>query len=70
MFDTILHFASVGVSGWGAALATLGVITFSEGHSQNNAAKKDDGMGKIIGGGVIFLVGTALVPQLATFLAV
>lgn len=68
MFDSILNFASMGVAAWGAVLAILGIIDFSEGHSQSNQAKKSDGMGKIIGGGVIIAVGTVLVPQLSSYL--
>lgn len=60
----------MGVMGWGAALAVIGIINFSEGHSQQNAARKEEGMGKIVGGGVIFAVGMVLVPQLSTLLSV
>lgn len=69
-FDTIIKFASMGVMAWGAVLAIIGIINFSEGHSQNTAAKKEEGMGKIIGGGVIFAVGMLLVPQITTLLTV
>ena len=55
-FDTIIQFASMGVMAWGAVYAVVGIINFSEGHSQQNAAKKEEGMGKIVGGGVIFAV--------------
>ena len=68
MFDTILSYASLAVQGWGAALAVIGIINFSEGHSQANAAKKEEGMGKIVGGGIIFGVGTAVVPLLSSFI--
>ena len=64
-FKTILDYASMGVMAWGAILAILGIIDFSEGHSQQNAAKKTEGMGKIAGGGVIFVIGLQLVPQIA-----
>ena len=67
-FDTILNYASIGVMAWGAILAVLGIIDFSEGHSQQNAGKKTEGMGKIAGGGVIFLVGMQLVPQISQML--
>lgn len=58
----------MGVTGWGAALAVVGLINFSEGHSQQNAARKEEGMGKIVGGGVIFSIGMFLVPQLTNLL--
>ncbi len=70
IFNQIIDFASMGVMGWGAALAIVGIINFSEGHSQQNAAKKEEGMGKIIGGGVIFAVGMLLVPQISSLLNV
>ncbi len=70
MFETIISFASLAVEGWGAALAIVGIINFSEGHSQQNAAKKEEGFGKIVGGAIIFAVGLAVVPQLATFFTV
>lgn len=70
IFDTIIKFASIGVMAWGAVYAIVGIINFSEGHSQQNAAKKEEGMGKIVGGGVIFAVGMFLVPQISTLLTV
>ena len=69
-FDTVLSYASMGVMAWGGGLAVVGVINFSEGHSQQNAARKEEGMGKIVGGGVIFAVGMLLIPQISSLLAV
>ena len=69
MFDTILQYASLGVQGWGAALAIIGIINFAEGNSQQDVAKKKDGMGNIVGGAIIFAVGTAVVPLLSQFIA-
>lgn len=68
IFNRVIDFASMGVQAWGVALAVVGIINFSEGHSQQNAARKEDGMGKIIGGGVIFAVGQFLVPQISSLL--
>lgn len=65
-FETICDFAAMGVEAWGAAQAIIGIITFSEGHSQQNQGKKDEGFGKIVGGGVIFAVGLLLVPQISS----
>ncbi len=70
MFNTILNFAGMAVEGWGAALAIVGIINFSEGHSQQNAAKKEEGMGKIVGGAIIFAVGVSVVPLLSQFFTV
>lgn len=69
-FDQIINFASMGVMAWGAALAVVGIINFSEGHSQQNAARKEEGMGKIVGGGVIFSIGMLLVPQISSLLSI
>lgn len=70
IFDQVITFASMGVTAWGAGLAIVGIINFSEGHSQQNAARKEEGMGKIIGGGVIFAVGMLLVPQISSLLTI
>lgn len=69
-FSQILDFAGLGVKGWGIALAIVGIINFSEGHSQQNAAKKEEGMGKIVGGAVIFLAGVTLIPVIGSVLGV
>lgn len=70
IFEQIIDFASMGVMAWGGAYAIVGLITFSEGHKQQNAAKKDDGMGSMIGGGIIFSIGMFLVPQMINLLQV
>lgn len=62
----IIDFAALGVKVWGVAYAIVGIINFSEGHSQQNAAKKEEGMGKLVGGAVIFLAGLILVPMLGS----
>ncbi len=70
IFESIVKFASMGVMAWGAAYAITGLITFSEGHKQQSAPKKEEGMGSIVGGGVIFAVGMFLVPQILNLLQV
>lgn len=70
IFEQIVNFASMGVMAWGAVYAIIGIINFSEGHSQQSAAKKEEGMGKLVGGGVIFLVGMLLIPQIINLLQV
>lgn len=60
----------MGVMAWGAGLAAVGIINFSEGHSQQNASRKEEGMGKIVGGGVIFAVGLLLIPQISSLLTI
>lgn len=62
-----VNFMALAVKGFGGATAVMGLIDFGEGRSQNNAGKKDEGMNKMMGGGIIFLVGQLLVPQLMKF---
>ncbi len=69
-FNTILSFASMAVSGFGGGVAISGLMAIGEGKSQNQPGKVDEGVSKIVGGGVIIAVGILLVPQLATFLSV
>ena len=63
-FETVLNFASMGVTGFGAGVAISGIVNYGEGKSQQNAGKQDEGMSKIVGGGIIMAVGLLLVPQL------
>lgn len=67
-FDTILNFASVAVTAFGAAVAIGGIMNIGEGKSQQNAGKQDEGMSKIVGGGIIMALGLFLVPQIADLL--
>ncbi|MCX4344023.1 MAG: Maff2 family protein [Kineothrix sp.] len=63
-FETVLNFASMGVTAFGAGVAISGIVNYGEGKSQQNAGKQDEGMSKIVGGGIIMAVGLLLVPQL------
>lgn len=63
-FETVLKFASMAVTAFGGGVAIAGVVNYGEGKSQQNAGKQDEGMSKIVGGGVIVAVGLLLVPQL------
>lgn len=67
IIDAIISLASTAVQALGAAQGVMGLITYGEGHSQQNAAKKDEGFNKIVGGVIIIIVGTVLVPQLGQF---
>lgn len=64
-FTTVLGFAQVAVTAFGAGIAISGVINYGEGKSQQNAGKQDEGMSKIVGGAVIMAVGLFLVPQIS-----
>lgn len=69
-FDDILTYASTAVILFGAGIAISGLINMGEGKSQQNAGKQDEGMSKLVGGGIIILIGFALVPKLAELLKV
>lgn len=68
--NKIIDYASMGVMAFDAAIAVSGVINFGEGKSQQNAAKQDEGITKIVGGLVIMIVGFSLVPQLSGLLSI
>lgn len=65
--DTIIEFSTMAVCGLGGSIAISGIIDLGEGRSQQNAAKKDEGISKIVGGCVVIVVGALLVPQIKTF---
>lgn len=69
-FETVLNFASMAVAAVGGGVAIAGLINLGEGKSQQNAGKQDEGMSKIVGGGVIVAVGLLLVPQLINLFTV
>lgn len=62
--DALIDFGSMAVMAFGGSIGVAGVIAFGEGKSQQNAGKQDEGMSKIVGGGIIIAVGLLLVPQL------
>ena len=65
---SIIDFASIAVMAFGAAIAFSGVLAIGEGKSQQNAAKQEEGMTKIVGGAIIIVAGLALVPQIGEFI--
>lgn len=69
-FSTIVSYASMAVTLFGAGIAIAGLINFGEGKSQQNAGKQDEGISKLVGGGIIIVVGLALVPKLAEWIKV
>lgn len=69
-FETVLKFASMAVTAFGGGVAISGVVNYGEGKSQQNAGKQDEGMSKIVGGGIIVAVGLLLVPQLINLFTV
>ena len=69
-FNTVLQFGSMAVAGFGGGVAIGGLMDIGQGKSQNQPGKVDEGISKLVGGGVIIAVGILLVPQLSTFLTV
>lgn len=69
-FKEAIDVVKLVVCGLGGCYAVVGIINFSQGHSQHNASKKEDGMGQMMGGGAIFLVGMTLVPKLIEFFSI
>lgn len=69
-FNTVLQYASMAVTGFGGAIAISGIVDYGEGKGQQAAAKQSEGMSKIVGGGVIMMVGVFLVPQLSSLLTI
>lgn len=62
--DDAIKWAAAGVSAFGAGFIIAGIIDLGEGSSQQNAAKKNEGISKIVGGIMVMLVGRVLVPQI------
>ena len=50
----------------GAGLAVWGVINLLEGYGSDNPASKSQGIKQLMAGGGIILLGTTLIPLLAT----
>jgi len=50
----------------GAGLGVWGVINLLEGYGSDNAAAKSQGIKQLMAGGGVILLGTSLVPLLAT----
>lgn len=65
IFESVIEFAKMAVAAFGAGIAISGIVNFGEGKSQQNQGKQDEGMSKIVGGGVIVAVAYGLIPLLA-----
>lgn len=68
-FTEIIDYASISVIAWGGVLALIGVTKMGEGKSNNNAAERQDGMEKIVGGAIIAAVGAGLVTIIPSLLS-
>lgn len=68
-FTEIIDYASIAVIAWGGVVALIGVTKMGEGKSNNNAAEREDGMAKIVGGAIIAAVGAGLVTIIPSLLS-
>lgn len=68
--QSVINFAASGVEALGIGLAIYGIICFQEGHSQQTAMKKIEGLGYIIGGAVVWGAGYKLVPLILPSLSI
>lgn len=50
----------------GAGLGVWGVVNLLEGYGSDNPGAKSQGMKRLMAGGGIIVLGTALIPQLST----
>ena len=62
-FNVVLQYASMGVTAFGGGIAISGIINYGEGKSQNNAGKQDEGMSKIVEGGLMMNVCPVIVQE-------
>ena len=64
-FNSAVDVLQTLVIALGAGLAIWGVINLLEGYGNDNPGAKSQGMKQLIAGGVIALIGIALVPLLS-----
>jgi len=65
-FSTAITTLQTLVIALGAGLGVWGVINLLEGYGSDNAAAKSQGIKQLMAGGGVILLGTTLVPLLAT----
>jgi len=65
-FTTAVTTLQTLVIALGAGLGVWGVINLLEGYGSDNAAAKSQGIKQLMAGGGVILLGTTLVPVLAT----
>ena len=69
-FTSSVDILKTGVTTLGAGLAIYGLINLGEGYGGDNPGAKSQGVKQLIAGGIVALVGIALVPQLSTMLTI
>ncbi|MCL2838957.1 MAG: Maff2 family protein [Oscillospiraceae bacterium] len=65
-FSTAITTLQTLVVALGAGLGVWGVVNLLEGYGSDNAASKSQGIKQLMAGGGVILLGTTLVPILAT----
>ena len=65
-FTSAVSTLSTMVSAIGAGLGVWGVINLLEGYGNDNPGAKSQGIKQLMAGAGIMLLGTTLIPQLAT----
>ena len=66
-FNSSITILTTLVTAIGAGLGVWGVINLLEGYGNDNPGAKSQGIKQLMAGGGIILIGTQLVPQLASF---
>lgn len=65
-FTSAINILQTLVVAIGAGLAVWGVINLLEGYGNDNPGAKSQGIKQLMAGAGIMLLGTTLIPQLAT----
>ena len=65
-FNQAIDILKILVMALGAGLAVWGVINLLEGYGNDNPGAKSQGIKQLMAGAGIMLLGTTLIPQLAT----
>ena len=65
-FTSSINTLSTLVTAIGAGLGVWGVVNLLEGYGNDNPGAKSQGIKQLMAGAGIMLLGTSLVPQLAT----
>ena len=65
-FTTAVSTMSTLVTALGAGLGVWGVVNLLEGYGNDNPGAKSQGIKQLMAGAGIMLLGTTLIPQLAT----
>jgi len=65
-FTSAIGSLKLMVGGIGAGLGVWGVINLLEGYGNDNPGAKSQGIKQLMAGAGIMLIGTTLIPQLAT----